>query len=84
MVRRAVTLLKKMKEIKANNLGLSRKREATYNHAQPKQCPRLLPLPPITVPEQLIANEVKEDCFSTELNRAGVFKAEKGPPAPKD
>jgi hypothetical protein len=63
MVRRAVTILKKKKEIKANNLVLSRKREATPHHAQPKLCPRSLPLPPLTVPEQLIANEEKGEFF---------------------
>jgi hypothetical protein len=52
---------KKKKEIKANNLVLSRKREATPHYAQPKQCPRLLPLPPLTVPEPLITNKDKKE-----------------------
>jgi hypothetical protein len=69
----------KKKEIKANNLVLSRKREATPHHAQPKLCPRLLPLPPFTVPEQLITIENKEGGFSKELNRAGPFTTERIP-----
>jgi hypothetical protein len=81
MARRAITILKKRKKLKQITLFCQEK-EKQPRHAQPTLCPRHLPLPPLTVPEQLITNEDKEGSFSKELNRAGPFITEKIPPAP--